>query len=132
MFSLQTVSVSIWMYSKTMRMKAYVPATERAVRLSEKESLIIDLLARKGELHAYEIVQLLHGAVSFDAIYTYLNRLQKKGVIECRHETTLINGRRLPRRFVKLMSGIRRQHEDPRPEPALGSESKGMLGAVLP
>jgi hypothetical protein len=81
------------------------------IHLSAKEALIVAALARNGERHAYELVRLLNGEVSHDAIYVYLNRLEAKGVIVSRSALTKRNGLRMVRRFVKLRPSMRNFHD---------------------
>ena len=81
---------------------------EIQISLSADEGKMVAVLAaQRGELHGYEIGQRLKGKVPHSAIYVYLNRLEKKGVITSRIALTKLNGLRVARRFVKLRPNIR-------------------------
>jgi len=96
---------------------------EKAIRLSETEALIVAFLAKNGETHAYGIASGLGRASLRSSIYIYLNRLQKKGVIDSKTIIKKRKGVRVPQRLVKLKPEVRRIHEKEVQNAQTGKES---------
>jgi len=93
-------------------MSIEIPGVTKTVRISEMEALIVRYLFEYGETHAYGIASGLEKAGLHDSIYVYLNRLQKKGVIDSKVIIKKRNGVRVPHRVVKLKPLIRRYCND--------------------
>ena len=92
-------------------MNLEIPSISRTVRLSETEATIVAFLAANGETHAYGIASRLGKEGLHSSIYVFLNRLQKKGVIDSRTIVRKRDGIRVPYRLVKLKPQIRKAYE---------------------
>lgn len=93
-------------------MNIEIPGVTKTVRISEVEAMIVGYLYEFGETHAYAIATGLDKPGLHDCIYVYLNRLQKKGVIDSKVVIRKRNGVRVPHRVVKLRPLIRRSYND--------------------
>jgi len=70
-------------------------------RLSAKESLILDLLAHRGELYGLQLVAASKGKLKRGTVYVTLGRMEEKGYVESRLEPLPPGGIGLPRRLYR-------------------------------
>ncbi len=70
--------------------------------LSEKEAIIMQLLARGAEMYGLEIVSRSDGEVGRGTVYVTLGRMVDKGLISSRSEEQPIGSTALPRRLYTL------------------------------
>jgi DNA-binding PadR family transcriptional regulator len=70
-------------------------------RLSPKESLIIDLLLRDGELYGLQLVVASRGRLKRGTVYVTLGRMEDKGFIRSREEAPPPDEGGLPRRLYR-------------------------------
>ena len=78
-----------------------MPTTRVAPRLSAKESLILDLLAHRGELYGLQLVSASRGRLKRGTVYVTLGRMQEKGYLESRQELLPDGAIGLPRRLYR-------------------------------
>ena len=71
-------------------------------RLSAKESLILDLLARDGELYGLQLVAASKGRLKRGTVYVTLGRMEDKGYVKSRAEDAPEGAGGLPRRLYDL------------------------------
>ena len=74
---------------------------ETLQRLSDKERLIIELLAAEGELFGLQMVELARGELKRGTVYVTLGRMQEKGYLESRQEALADGAIGLPRRLYR-------------------------------
>ena len=86
-----------------------VSAKRTAVpRLSAKESLILDLLAREGESYGLQLVASSKGRLKRGTVYVTLGRMEQKGYVSARSEPSPGDAGGLPRRLYSATPyGIR-------------------------
>ena len=72
---------------------------ETLPRLSGKESVILDLLAEKGEMYGLELVAAADGRLKRGTVYVTLGRMEDKGYVESRQEEPHPGAIGLPRRL---------------------------------
>jgi len=70
-------------------------------RLSAKESLILDLLAREGELYGLQLVAASKGRLKRGTVYVTLGRMEDKGYVTSRAEDAPEGAGGLPRRLYE-------------------------------
>lgn len=70
-------------------------------RLSAAERLILELLARDGELFGLQLIERSHGALKRGTAYVTLGRMQEKGYLESRQEPLPRGAIGLPRRLYR-------------------------------
>ena len=75
--------------------------TEIVPRLSAKESVILDLLADRGEMYGLERVSASAGQVKRGTVYVTLSRMEEKGYLESRQEDPAPGAIGLPRRLYR-------------------------------
>src|SRR5204862_7588867 len=83
-------------FCKTARMSSRLP------RLSSKESLILDLLARGDELYGLQLVAASKGRLKRGTVYVTLGRMQDKGYVTSRVEDAPDGAGGLPRRLYEI------------------------------
>jgi PadR family transcriptional regulator PadR len=79
-----------------------MPATRVAPRLSAKESLILDLLAHRGELYGLQLVSASRGRLKRGTVYVTLGRMEEKGYVTSRAEDAPDGAGGLPRRLYEV------------------------------
>jgi DNA-binding PadR family transcriptional regulator len=70
-------------------------------RLSAKESLILELLARRGEQYGLQLVAGSKGRLKRGTIYVTLGRMEDKGFVTSRTEAAPDGAGGLPRRLYE-------------------------------
>jgi PadR family transcriptional regulator PadR len=70
-------------------------------RLSAKESLILDLLAHRGELYGLQLVAASKGKLKRGTVYVTLGRMEDKGFVTARAEEAPDGAGGLPRRVYE-------------------------------
>ena len=70
-------------------------------RLSAKETLILDLLARDGELYGLQLVAASKGRLKRGTVYVTLGRMEDKGYVRSRAEDAPDGAGGLPRRVYE-------------------------------
>lgn len=70
-------------------------------RLSGKESVILDLLAERGEMYGLELVSASAGRIKRGTAYVTLGRMEEKGYLESRQEDPVPSAIGLPRRLYR-------------------------------
>jgi len=70
--------------------------------ISNKESVVLDLLQRERELYGLQLVDLSEGQLKRGTIYVTLGRMEAKGLVSSRREGAPPAGGGLPRRLYKL------------------------------
>src|SRR4051794_11724705 len=70
-------------------------------RLSAKESLILDLLTRDGELYGLQLVAASKGRLKRGTVYVTLGRMEDKGYVTARTEEAPDGAGGLPRRLYE-------------------------------
>ena len=70
-------------------------------RLSAKESLILDLLARDGELYGLQLVAASKGRLKRGTVYVTLGRMEDKRYVTSRAEDAPDGAGGLPRRLYE-------------------------------
>ena len=70
-------------------------------RLSPKETLILELLTREGELYGLQLVDASKGRLKRGTVYVTLGRMQEKGYLESRQEPLPEGAIGLPRRLYR-------------------------------
>lgn len=78
------------------------------VLLSEKERVILSLLANGDELFGLQIVQLSEGAISKGTLYVTVGRMVEKGFVVSRQEAPREGALGPPRRFYQI-TGVGRE-----------------------
>jgi hypothetical protein len=104
----------------------------REVSLPAKQALIVDILLRKGGVATgYDIVKASDGELTLGGVYTHLNRLEGKGIIESDYSVTEDAGHRMPKRKVRLRAGVARKEEGATegPQSRVGRDSLAMAAA---
>jgi DNA-binding PadR family transcriptional regulator len=77
-------------------------------RLSSKESLILELLARGEELYGLQLVAASKGRLKRGTVYVTLGRMEQKGYVTSRAEDAPDGAGGLPRRLYEATSfGLR-------------------------
>jgi len=71
-------------------------------RLSAKESLILDLLTRDGELYGLQLVAASKGRLKRGTVYVTLGRMEDKGYVTARAEDAPDGAGGLPRRLYEV------------------------------
>jgi DNA-binding PadR family transcriptional regulator len=71
-------------------------------RLSAKESLILDLLARDGESYGLQLVAASKGRLKRGTVYVTLGRMEEKGYVTSRAEDAPDGAGGLPRRLYEV------------------------------
>ena len=71
-------------------------------RLSAKESLILDLLARDGESYGLQLVAASKGRLKRGTVYVTLGRMEEKGYVTSRAEEAPDGAGGLPRRLYEV------------------------------
>jgi PadR family transcriptional regulator PadR len=71
-------------------------------RLSAKESLILDLLARGEELYGLQLVVASKGRLKRGTVYVTLGRMEDKGYVTSRAEDAPDGAGGLPRRVYEI------------------------------
>ena len=79
-----------------------MPTTRVAPRLSAKESLILDLLAHRGELYGLQLVSASRGRLKRGTVYVTLGRMEEKGYVTSRAEDAPDGAGGLPRRLYEV------------------------------
>lgn len=79
-----------------------MPAPRVAPRLSAKESLILDLLAHRGELYGLQLVSASRGRLKRGTVYVTLGRMEAKGYVTSRAEDAPDGAGGLPRRLYEV------------------------------
>jgi PadR family transcriptional regulator len=74
----------------------------RLPRLSAKESLILDLLARGDELYGLQLVAASKGRLKRGTVYVTLGRMEDKGYVTSRAEDAPDGAGGLPRRVYEI------------------------------
>lgn len=70
-------------------------------RLSVKESLILETLARQGELYGLQLVATSRGRLKRGTVYVTLGRMEDKGYVSSRTEDAPEGTGGLPRRLYE-------------------------------
>jgi len=70
-------------------------------RLSPKESLILDMLARGEELYGLQLVTASKGRLKRGTVYVTLGRMEQKGYVTARAEEAPDGAGGLPRRLYQ-------------------------------
>src|SRR5437764_8838339 len=70
-------------------------------RLSAKESLVLDLLAHRGELYGLQLVAASKGRLKRGTVYVTLGRMEEKGYVTSRSEDAPDGAGGLPRRLYE-------------------------------
>jgi PadR family transcriptional regulator len=85
---------------------------KRAVpRLSAKESIVLDLLAQRGELYGLQLVAASRGRLKRGTVYVTLGRMETKGYVRSRAEDAPDGAGGLPRRLYEVTPfGLRVLH----------------------
>ena len=78
-----------------------VPTTRRIPTLSSKETLILDLLVDQGELYGLQLVAASRKRLKRGTVYVTLGRMEEKGYIRSRLDTTPAATGGLPRRLYE-------------------------------
>jgi PadR family transcriptional regulator len=91
----QALEISLTL-CKTARMSSRLP------RLSAKESLILDLLARGDELYGLQLVAASKGRLKRGTVYVTLGRMEGKGYVTSRAENAPDGAGGLPRRLYEV------------------------------
>lgn len=76
--------------------------SERLPVPSQKEALIMQLLARNGEQYGLQMVDGSDGELKRGTVYVTLDRMEDKGYLTSRQEEKLPGAIGLPRRLYKL------------------------------
>ncbi len=71
-------------------------------RLSGVETLILDLLAGRGEMYGLELVEKSGGRVKRGSVYVTLSRMEAKGYVRSRQEDRAPGAIGLPRRLYGM------------------------------
>src|SRR5947207_14494619 len=82
--------------------------SSRLPRLSAKESLILDLLARGEELYGLQLVAASKGRLKRGTVYVTLGRMEDKGFVTSRLEDAPAEAGGLPRRLYEATALGRR------------------------
>jgi DNA-binding PadR family transcriptional regulator len=69
--------------------------------LSGKESIVLDLLAERGELYGLELVEASEGRLKRGTVYVTLGRMEDKGYVESWQEERHPGAIGLPRRLYR-------------------------------
>lgn len=71
------------------------------------QAIIVAILERKGgAADAASIIEASAGKLTLGGIYTHLNRLERRGIIESDYSVVVgVSGHRMPRRYVRLLAG---------------------------
>ena len=80
-------------------------AERKTPRVSRKEESVLRLLVGRGELRGLQVVKASNGSISRGAVYTVLNRMVDKGLIEDREEDQPLAHSGMVRRVYKI-SGV--------------------------
>jgi len=70
-------------------------------RLSPKETLILELLTREGELYGLQLVDASKGRLKRGTVYVTLGRIEDKGYVTSRAEDAPDGAGGLPRRLYE-------------------------------
>jgi PadR family transcriptional regulator PadR len=73
----------------------------RALLLSEKESLILELLGRDRQMYGLELVAASRGRLKRGTVYVTLGRMEDKGYVTSRLEAAPSEAGGLPRRVYQ-------------------------------
>ena len=73
----------------------------RLLTLSEKESLILELLVREGELYGLQMVAASKRRLKRGTVYVTLGRMEDKGYVASRQEEAPAEVGGLPRRLYR-------------------------------
>lgn len=87
--------------SLTMRKIERMSDQTRLPRLSAKESLILELLARHAELYGLQLVAESKGRLKRGTVYVTLQRMEEKGYVASRQEDAPPDVGGLPRRIYQ-------------------------------
>jgi DNA-binding PadR family transcriptional regulator len=79
-----------------------VPKRRHVLRLSAKESLILDLLVEKGELYGLQLVGASKRRLKRGTAYVTLGRMEEKGYVASRLEEAPPDAGGLPRRMYTV------------------------------
>jgi DNA-binding PadR family transcriptional regulator len=71
----------------------------RIPSLSEKETLVLELLTRAREMYGLELVAASEGALKRGTVYVTLGRMEEKGYVASRQEDAPPGAGGLPRRL---------------------------------
>lgn len=78
-----------------------MPRTRRIPTLSSKEALILDLLVERGELYGLQLVAASRRRLKRGTVYVTLGRMEEKGYLQSRLDTTPGTTGGLPRRLYE-------------------------------
>ncbi len=76
-----------------MGMAEVVDYSKSFPRFSEKEAIILNLLLKNDELHGMGIAELSEGNIPIGTVYVTLNRMEEKGYVASRPDTTGLPGK---------------------------------------
>jgi DNA-binding PadR family transcriptional regulator len=93
-------------------MQLEIKAKVKSIKISEQEILIIDYLLKNGECHPYKIAGEIAKKDFNKSIYIYINRLEKKGVVESKRQTRVRNGTPMIVRLIKLTKNFKESYTD--------------------
>jgi len=71
----------------------------RRPSLSDKETVVLELLIRDGEMYGLELVSASDGALKRGTVYVTLGRMEEKGYVTARQEDAPLGAGGLPRRL---------------------------------
>jgi DNA-binding PadR family transcriptional regulator len=71
-------------------------------RLSVKETVILEMLARDGELYGLQLVAMSKGRLKRGTVYVTLGRMEDKGYVSSRTEDAPDGAGGLPRRLYEV------------------------------
>jgi DNA-binding PadR family transcriptional regulator len=71
----------------------------RTPSLSDKETIVLELLTRAREMYGLELVSASDGSLKRGTVYVTLGRMEEKGYITSRHEEAPPGAGGLPRRI---------------------------------
>ena len=83
----------------------------RPLTLSAKETLILELLVRDGELYGLQMVAASKRSLKRGTVYVTLGRMEDKGFITSREEAPPADAGGLPRRVYRVTALGRHVHE---------------------
>jgi PadR family transcriptional regulator PadR len=66
--------------------------------LSDKETVVLELLTRDGEMYGLELVSASEGALKRGTVYVTLGRMEEKGYVKARPEEPPLRAGGMPRR----------------------------------
>jgi PadR family transcriptional regulator, regulatory protein PadR len=71
----------------------------RLPSLSDKETVVLELLSRDGEMYGLELVSASEGALKRGTVYVTLGRMEEKGYVTARQEEPPVGSGGMPRRI---------------------------------